>query len=48
DGIIQTSNDVNKKLIQYAADNKKEMLLQPDSEEEVRKQYTEFYNKIME
>jgi len=24
------------------------MLLQPDSEEEVRKQYTEFYNKIME
>ena len=48
DGIIQTSNNVNKELIQYAKDNKKEILLQPDNEEEVKTKYTEFYNKIIE
>ena len=48
DGIIQTSNNVNKELMQYAVDSKKEILMQPENEADIQTRYTEFYNKIME
>ena len=48
DGIIQTSNDVNKELMKYANDNKENIMLQPEETDEIKTQYTEFYNKLIE
>ena len=48
DGIIQTSNDVNKELMKYANDNKENIMLQPEETDEIKTKYTEFYNKLIE
>ena len=48
DGIIQTSNNVNKELMKYANDNKENIMLQPEETDEIKTKYTEFYNKLIE
>lgn len=48
DGIIETGDNVNKDLLKYASENKKPMLQQPKTAEEVKEKYTEFYNNFIE
>ncbi|MCI6671354.1 MAG: glycogen/starch synthase [Prevotella sp.] len=47
DGVVQTSGAVEQSLIDYANENKKELLLHPSEGEEIKANYTAFYNKII-
>ena len=47
DGVVQTNKKVNKDLIGYAKDNKKNILIHPN-EDEIIEKYTNFYNSILD
>ncbi len=47
DGIIKTSDKVNKDLINYASEINIPMIQQPQDQADIKAKYTEFYNNIL-
>ena len=47
DGIIETSDNVNSDLMEYAKKADKNILSQPIPDQEIKDKYTEFYNNLL-